>query len=333
MHALNAAAVLSAGLICIRLRPGFGAPINPLLLAVSALPSLAMFVLSVVVDELTIWFQLVFLAWLSVAVGFLRPPWRRWGIGLVLAGVVGYIVAGFGEHYVELFIFLAITPFMIVSSVWMWDLYLRTAQASGLAAQLASTSERLRIAADLHDIQGHNLQVIALEAELADRLLQRDPAAAQQHIKRVRELIRSAQTETSTLVRGLRETDLLTELANVQDVLAAAGMDVKVIGEPLLPSAEAEQLFSMLLREASTNILRHSDAHHVSLRWLLDSSAIQLQIGNDGVGRDGQDDVGAGSGLATLRRRFEQAHRSLTFQHSGHEFVVQARLPLDPKWS
>lgn len=125
----------------------------------------------------------------------------------------------------------------------------------------------------------------------------------------------------------------MTELANVQDVLAAAGMDVKVLGEPLLPSAEAEQLFSMLLREASTNILRHSDAHHVSLRWLLDSSAILLQISNDGVGRDGQDDVGAGSGLATLRRQFEQAHGSLTFQHSGHEFVVQARLPLDPKWS
>lgn len=178
LHALNAAAVLSASLICIRLRPGFGAPINLWLLAVSALPSLAMFVLSVVVDELTIWFQLAFLAWLSVAVGFLRPPGRRWGIGLVLAGVVGYIVAGVGEHYVELFFFLAITPFMIVSSVWMWDLYLRTAQASGLAAQLANTSERLRIAADLHDIQGHNLQVIALEAELADRLLQRDPTAA-----------------------------------------------------------------------------------------------------------------------------------------------------------
>ncbi len=268
----------------------------------------------------------------AVAVGFLKPPWRRRGIILVLALAVGYTLAGLGEHYVELFIMLTLTPLILVSTLWLWDLYIRTAQASGLAAQLASTSERLRIAADLHDIQGHNLQVIALEAELADRLLERDPAAAQQHIKKVRELVRAAQTETSAVVTGLRETDLVSELANARDVLSAAGIAVQVSGEPLVPSAQAEHLFS-LLREASTNILRHYDASQVTLTWLLDSSTVTLSISNDGVHAQLPSQLGAGSGLSTLRRRFEQANGSLLEEHSGHEFVVRASLPLDTEWS
>lgn len=146
-------------------------------------------------------------------------------------------------------------------------------------------------------------------------------------------MVRVAQTETSAVVTGLRETDLVSELANARDVLSAAGIAVRVSGTPLVPSAQAEHLFSLLLREASTNILRHSDASQVTLTWLLDSSTVTLSISNDGVHAQLPSQLGAGSGLSTLRRRFEQANGSLLEEHSGHEFVVRASLPLDTEWS
>lgn len=74
LHGLNAAAAVAVGIISARLKPGFGAPINPWLLGVSALPAATMFLLSLAVEQIAIWFQLPLVTWLSVAVGFLKPP-------------------------------------------------------------------------------------------------------------------------------------------------------------------------------------------------------------------------------------------------------------------
>lgn len=66
-------------------------------------------------------------------------------------------------------------PAMIIATAWAWDVLRRVDEARTAEGRLAVARERLRFAADLHDIQGHTLQVIALKAELAERLLP-DPA-------------------------------------------------------------------------------------------------------------------------------------------------------------
>lgn len=93
--------------------------------------------------------------------------------------------------------------------------------------------ERLRFASDLHDIQGHHIQVIALKAELADRLLasndDKHRQVAQAAIGEVRALAEEAQAETRQLVRDLRVVSLGEELDNAKDVLGAVGiLDVTV---------------------------------------------------------------------------------------------------------
>ena len=71
---------------------------------------------------------------------------------------------------------MVFTAWTTLGPLWAWDVAGRLHRAQGLAAELAVKDERLRFAADLHDIQGHHLQVIAVKSELAARLAEVDPA-------------------------------------------------------------------------------------------------------------------------------------------------------------
>ena len=159
---------------------------------------------------------------------------------------------------------MLLTPTTFLVSGWLWHLISRLDAARTVNSQLAVARERLRFASDLHDIQGHHLQVIALKAELAHRLLAtQDPAqhrAAQESIAQVRALAEQAQSETRQLVRDLRVVSLPDELANAKDVLQAAGIDVDIHLDPKIEynlTGDVTRLFGLAVREAATTILRH----------------------------------------------------------------------------
>src|SRR5690606_35384605 len=126
--------------------------------------------------------------------------------------------------------------------------------------------ERLRFAADLHDIQGHHLQVIALKSELAERLLDTNPDAAREHIHETRTIARQALEETRSLVYGYRDVALADELENAREVLAAAGARCELDIGVLPDDAEARRTLALVVREATTNILRHSAATKAWIR-------------------------------------------------------------------
>jgi two-component system, NarL family, sensor histidine kinase DesK len=96
---------------------------------------------------------------------------------------------------------LAITAATMLGILWGWEVAARLERARRLSAELAVKDERLRFAADLHDIQGHHLQVIALKSELAARLAQTDPARAAVEMQQVQRLstaaLRAARTGAS----------------------------------------------------------------------------------------------------------------------------------------
>jgi two-component system, NarL family, sensor histidine kinase DesK len=180
-----------------------------------------------------------------------------------------------------------------------------------VAAELAVADERLRFAADLHDIQGHHLQVIALKSELAARLVRTDPARAAAEMEEVRRLAAEALDDTRAVVQGYRRTTLDDEIANATRVLAAAGIDARMNLEPAAAggpdrlATAGRHLLGLVMREATTNVLRHSGAARVTVELTEDGVQAVLVVTDDGAGAGaGLTVVGSpGSGLAGLRER------------------------------
>lgn len=211
---------------------------------------------------------------------------------------------------------------------------LRLEEARRQAGDLAVTRERLRFAADLHDVQGHHLQVIALKAELAERLLARGRAEeAGRALAEVRGIAADALGETRALVRDLRAVSLADELANAADVLAAAGADVQVRVDPAaetIPGAAGRAL-GLAVREATTNVLRHARPHRVDVVLEPDGAhAVRLTVRNDGVPAPG--DVGpeggaTGTGLVALADRAAALGGRAETVHEGGRFTLTVTVP------
>jgi two-component system sensor histidine kinase DesK len=274
----------------------------------------------------------------SVIATFLSPP-RRWVLitaAATVAAVLG-LVTGLtsGDGMLRAVVLppgmVAISAFTALSMLWGWDVAERLEGARRMAAELAVADERLRFAADLHDIQGHHLQVIALKSELAARLAELDPGRAAAEMKEVQRLATDALTDTRAVVQGYRRTTLDEEIANATRVLAAADIDARMTVESAghgdrLPDS-SRHLLGLVMRESTTNVLRHSQARHAEVEYRITGGVAHLRVSNDGVADPPR--PGAGTGLRSLAERLKAAGGDLTWKHENDRFVVAARLPAD----
>jgi len=220
-------------------------------------------------------------------------------------------------------------PIMIFSGLWWWDIVVTLDRHRSSAAELAVAEERLRFASDLHDIQGHHLQVIALKSELAERMLAIDPEAAREHIHETRLIARRALEETRSLVAGYREVELDNELENAREVLSAAGAQCELVVGNMPPDAETRRALGLAVREATTNILRHSEATHVSIRLHTSDTESMLTISNNAVSTSAPAGDAPSSGLAGLRTRVSALGGELAtdVDASGDRFELRVRIP------
>ncbi|WP_307835304.1 sensor histidine kinase [Streptomyces adelaidensis] len=231
----------------------------------------------------------------AICATYLAPRHRRSLIvgAVLLAPLPGGAVslaAGDGKPaYAALFPagLVAFTVWMVLGPLWAWNLAGRLDRARRLEAELAVRDERLRFAADLHDIQGHHLQAIALKSELAARLVELDPVRAAAEMREVRQLSVDALRDTRAVVRGYRRTTLDDEIANAGRVLAAAGIDARTALEPAALTAgmadSTRHLLGLVMREATTNVLRHSQARYAEVDYRVTEGHAHLRVGNDGA--------------------------------------------------
>lgn len=231
-----------------------------------------------------------------------------------------------------LVIYAACTPLVILSSMWWWGVVVELDRHRLMAGELAVAQERLRFAADLHDIQGHHLQVIALKSELAERLLAVDPEAARSNIHETRLIAKQALEETRALVAGYRETTLENELENAREVLSAAGAPCELVLDPLPSHPSLQKALAMTVREATTNILRHSGATYAAIRLSCAGGEATLTIANNGIANNGL--VGTpsnfktpGTGITGLRERVEALGGTLETTVGPDRFELQVRVP------
>jgi signal transduction histidine kinase len=212
---------------------------------------------------------------------------------------------------------------VIVVCEYAWTVVRRLERAREAERELAIAHERMRFAGDLHDIHGHSLHVIKLKAAYAQTLVRGGgddaAAAAVAELGEIRGLADDAIIRTRELAHARHQLNLAAELENTRRLGEAAGIAVEIRHDP--GDAAAHPLLAQVLREATTNLLRH--AHPSTVR--ITASATRVEITNDGL------DTGAAPepelrGLARLQDRLAAAGGDLHVTTTPATFTVAARL-------
>ncbi len=165
--------------------------------------------------------------------------------------------------------------------------------------RLATLAERERIGRDLHDLLGHTLSVVALKSELARKLIDRDLDGARREISEVERVARDALSQVRKAVSGIRTTALSAELLAATALLEAQGLTVRCETEHVKLPHDSETALALSLREAATNIRRHSGASGVTIRVKKEPTAVVVEVADDG--RGGR--IVPGNGLTGMRER------------------------------
>ncbi|WP_133743026.1 sensor histidine kinase [Actinorugispora endophytica] len=183
-------------------------------------------------------------------------------------------------------------------------------------AELAVARERVRFAGDLHDIQGHTLHVVKLKTALARRLVRVDAGRAEEELEEIHTLVGDTITRTRELAYAQRRLNLSAELENAKNLFEAAGIRVRVDREADA-DAHAGELLGQVLRETTTNILRHAQAGQVRITL----SRRGITIVNDGVREAPLPEL---RGLAALRERVAGSGGELTVEQRDGRFLTAA---------
>jgi two-component system sensor histidine kinase DesK len=162
-------------------------------------------------------------------------------------------------------------------------------------------SERERIAKDLHDVLGHSLSSLALKAELARRVFHADPKRALAEIGDVERIARQGLEEMRGAVHGYCAGDIYAELERAELLLKAAHLRVEHRYDELEMPPAKERVLALIVREAVTNVLRHSHASVCRLALLRTDGAYRLEIADDGRGGQHRE----GIGMSSIRARAE----------------------------
>ncbi|MGG6462061.1 sensor histidine kinase [Solilutibacter silvestris] len=193
--------------------------------------------------------------------------------------------------------------------------------------RMAAFAERERIGRDLHDLLGHTLSMVALKADLAGKLIDRDPQGAQREMAEVARIARDTLSEVRATVTNMRNAVLTAELASAKVLLHADNILLATQIDEILLKPDAESALAMSLREAITNVQRHAGARYVEVRLQRDGKGVAMEIRDDGRGGE----LRAGNGLTGMRERLEAHGGSLELLANGERSdrgtTLVARLP------
>ncbi|MFE0592881.1 sensor histidine kinase [Micromonospora echinospora] len=270
-----------------------------------------------------------------------------WGLaaalgGVLVPGLVDAFVAGLpivpAREGVESFSTtpLTVTGYgtAVVAASWAlaWAVRTRqrhTSQLTELRVARAIAEERLRIARDVHDVVGHSLSLITMQAAVANHLGSGREAA----LRTIEEASRSALDDVRTVLGGLREQDTggppgpVDDLDRLVEETRAAGVAVTVDRADLsrVPAGVRTSAYR-IVQEALTNVRRHARATRCRVTVAATDDGLSLAVVDDGTAprRTGR----PGHGLLGMRERATLHGGSLS---AGPEpdggFAVRATLP------
>src|SRR6516162_4849009 len=205
------------------------------------------------------------------------------------------------------------------------------------------SEERLRVARDLHDVIGHNISLINVQASMGLDLLDSQPEQARAALSAIKSASKEALEELRAMLTTLRRDDDaaprspapgLDRLPELIELTRAAGLSVEVeaIGKaPPLPAAVHLAAYR-IIQESLTNVARHAGRARVTVRVTYDDTNMHVEIDDDGTAPSGRGTpIGTGSGITGMRERAAALGGELSAGfRPGGGFRVSARLPVRP---
>ncbi|MDF3020471.1 MAG: histidine kinase [Steroidobacteraceae bacterium] len=284
------------------------------------------------------------------ALGFILAPWNFSSLGYLIFGffMIVYLVPmkvssavialSIGAFVLEIRLLGAsgstivsvLVPAVTLAVIAVFTAYahfnqreLRRSQEEIL--RLATLAERERIGRDLHDLLGHTLSVVALKSELARKLIDRDIDAARAEIAEVERVARDSLAQVRNAVSGIRSTALSSELLAATALLEAQGFKVKCETENVKLPHDRETVLALSLREAATNVRRHSNAKVVTIRLRKEAADVVMEVVDDG--RGGR--IVPGNGLNGMRERLDTVGGSLSlWPNPAGGTLLRASVPM-----
>jgi two-component system, NarL family, sensor histidine kinase DesK len=297
--------------------------------------------------------------YVSAATGMVlaaEPDGRR--MATLGVGVVGacYLFFCWVSHLDLTTTLVVLLPVLLIGLAMMgfrmqMTLMRELAQARGTVAKLATNEERLRLARDMHDLTGQSLSMITLKSELAAKRLAKLPSSAERdaaltELGDIGRVSRQTLHDIREAVSGYRRPTLAIEVITARNALEAAGIALDDDAGLTLRSGsfdpEAEAVLAWCLREAVTNVIRHSRARHCRIRLSERMGELSLEVTDDGRGFAGQahDDPATpdvpdsrhGSGLRGVSERLSAIGGRLSLEPAGgpgpgHGFRLIATVP------
>lgn len=255
--------------------------------------------------------------------------------GLHIGFTVLSIAAG---YFIYLDLFLTQTPFIIIAVLGVvllpFTLYTRNKQenleseletAKDRISELIIHEERQRIARDLHDTLGQKLSMIGLKSDLAARLVEKNPQQAILEIKDIRQTASVALKEVRELVADMRAVRIEEELFRVEQILRAAEIEFKLVGNPKTIHMPVlfENVISMCLKEAVTNIVKHSKASTCIVTIEQNENDLMLSVKDNGIGFEETVSL-IGSGLKGMQERVEFLNGTVEVKsEQGTEVIIR----------
>lgn len=216
---------------------------------------------------------------------------------------------------------------------------IESARARGEEARRRASEERLRIARELHDVLAHNISLINVQAGVALHLIDERPEQARTALAAIKQASNEGLNELRSVLDILRRDQEdpprspTFGLARVDDLVSrteAAGLSVSkyVDGTPRSLPAEVDLAAFRIVQEALTNVTRHAQGAHATVRVGYGENDLTIQIDDDGRGMPTTLSPG-GSGIRGMSERAAALGGELEAgPRAGGGFRVVARLPL-----
>jgi len=223
-------------------------------------------------------------------------------------------------------------PFSIHSRNERGQLEEKLVDANKRISDLVKLEERQRIARDLHDTLGQRLSLIGLKSDLARKLITKDPEQAQNEIKDVQQTARSALNEVRKIVSQMRGIRIKDEIIRVKQILLAAQIEFESDVELTLTNVSllTENIVSMCLKEAVTNVVKHSKATTCSISLHQTNHELMISVKDNGIGCTTKENFTKGYGLIGMRERLEFVNGSLDVINENGTTIIM-KVPIDVK--
>lgn len=257
----------------------------------------------------------------------------KWHIGIGIAAIALMFILVHWER-TDNFLFL---PIMIVQMLFPIVIYI-TEKAKRLQSKLDAANqqlekyiqqeERQRIARDLHDTLGQTLMMIKLKCELANKWVDKDPLQAKEELKDILYTSRIALKQVRELVSDMKFISLAHEIEHSRKLLHTAGIELEIVenGMPPLMASVEETMIALAVREATTNIVKHSQAKQCTIKLETVDNLYCVSITDDGVGLL---DQAIGNGIQSMKERMQALHGTFTVDSSpGGGTAIAMQLPL-----